>query len=339
MPGLGQAQRVLRRCLVSLSVASLAVPVLAHAQPAEEAVRIQYTAPLACPDAASFAAQLRERTARGRFAELGELARTFDVELVADAQGFAGNVEFLDDSGAKVSRHVHGEQCEAVVESLALITALALDAALQSEAAEPAPSPPEPPAAPPAPPLAPAQQTSLPPRVTQRWLRGARIGALAGYGSASSAPRVGLLGQLDFRSGSALRLLAHYAWHELTVDAGRSASLHRMGVETSLCPWRLRRGTLSVSPCAAIDFGSLRAGGVPSEQLTSTSAEAIWWASVGAQLGLSWEPDGPFWFELRAAAEFPLRAGYQFTFENPHVIAYQVPYFSGWGGLAAGVRF
>jgi len=46
-----------------------------------------------------------------RFAGPNELARTFDVELSADAQGFTGDLEFLDDSGAKVSRHVHGEQC------------------------------------------------------------------------------------------------------------------------------------------------------------------------------------------------------------------------------------
>jgi len=113
------------------------MPVPARAEGTEEtAVRIQYRAPTACPDAASFMAQLRERTARGRFAEPNELARTFDVELSADAQGFTGDLEFLDDSGAKVSRHVHGEQCAAVVSSLALITALALDAAVPSNAGE-----------------------------------------------------------------------------------------------------------------------------------------------------------------------------------------------------------
>ena len=336
-----------RRWLVRVSVAggvSLAVPVPARAQAVEQALRIQYTAPEACPDAARFAAELRQRTPRGRFAEPGELARTFDVELSADAQGFSGNLQFSGDAGARVSRHVHGEQCDAVVSSLALITALAIDATLAGEDSEPAAPalPPklavEPPAQPGPAPATPSH--SSPTRVTKRRaLEGVRLGVLAGYGASSSAPVLGVLGQLDFRRSLSLRLMAHYAWHEFTVDAGRSAQLQRLGLETGVCLRRFRRAAFSAVPCATVDLGSLRAAGVPSERLSSTRNETIWWGSVGVQLALSWEPDAPFWLELRAAGELPLRAGYQFTFENPHAIAYQVPYVSGWGGVAAGVRF
>ena len=344
---LGQAAPVHWRWLVWVSVASgvsFALPTPARAQAVEQALRIQYTAPDTCPDAASFAAQLRQRTARGRFAEPGELARTFDVELSADAQGYSGNVEFLGDGGAKVSRHVHGEQCDAVVSSLALITALAVDATLPSEDSEPVakaeePTPALQPSAEPSPaPVTPTQ--SSPSSVTsRRALEGVRLGVLAGYGGTSSAPVLGLLGQLDFRSSFSLRLMAHYGWHEFTVDPGRSAHLQRLGLETGACLRRFRRAAFSAVPCATVDLGSLQAGGVPSERLDSTRDQTIWWASVGVQLALSWEPDAPFWVELRAAGELPLRAGYQFTFENPHAIAYQVPYVSGWGGVATGVRF
>ncbi len=136
-------------------------------------MRVQYGAPASCPDAESFATQLRERTQRGRLAEPNELARTFSVTLAADAQGFSGEVEFLDESGAKVNRRVHGEQCEAVVSSLALITALALDATLRSEDGEgvPASAPPDPPRIPQVSP-APIDAThASPTRVTQRGLR------------------------------------------------------------------------------------------------------------------------------------------------------------------------
>lgn len=68
--------------LVTLSAATL------HAEPSEDAVRFQYAAPDECPDATSSAAQVRQRTARGRGAEPSELARTFDVRLAADARGF-----------------------------------------------------------------------------------------------------------------------------------------------------------------------------------------------------------------------------------------------------------
>jgi hypothetical protein len=314
-----------------------------RAQSGEEPVRLQYRAPAECPDAASFADRVRERTARGRFAEPGELAHLFDVKLAADAQGYSGDVEFLDDGGARVSRHVHGEQCEAVASSLALITALALDATLPSEPSEPlaAPAPPvsAPPRAPAPPPAAAARPAESPSRVTQSTVRGARVGVLAGYGTAIGAPQLGLLGQLDFRSGLALRLTAHYAWRERAVDAGSSASLRLSGFETAVCPWHFRRRTLGVTPCAALDLGWLRAAGVPSEQLSSAHEETIWWASLGAQLALAWEPRAPFWVELRAAADFPLRAGYQFTFENPARTAYQVPYLAGSVAIVSGVRF
>lgn len=328
------------RWLVLLSVIAFAAP--ARAQPSEEAVRIRYRAPSACPDAQSFAAQLRERTQRGRFAEPSELARTFGVTLTAEAEGFSGEVEFLDESGARVNRRVHGEQCEAVVSSLALITALALDATLRTEdgaAATPAPAP-EPPLAAKIeaePPIAAPEKS--PSRVTQRGVRAVRAGVQGAYGRPLSAPRLGVLGELEFRSGLSLRLTAHYAWHEIDVDTGRSANLRLMGVETSLCPWRLAWGVLALTPCAALDLGALRAAGVASAQLTTPGSETIWWASVGGQLALTFRPRSPFWAELRGAAEFPLRAGYQFTFENPNQIAYDVPVVSGWGGIASGVRF
>jgi hypothetical protein len=338
-----RAARVTRTWLVSMWVATHTGSV--GAQPREEAVRLQYLAPTECPDVASFERQVRERTPNGRFAEPSELARTFNVRLQADQRGYSGEVDFVDDNGTKVSRQVHGEQCDAVVGGLALITALALDATLRSQDSEPSapttqvaeapPSPPEPKAQAPTP----SEQSHSHSVASERWLEAVRVGVLAGYGNAVSAPRLGFLGQLDFRSGLAVRLSAHYAAEELAVDPGRSARLRRLGLETSVCPWSLRRGALSLAPCVAVDLGSLRAAGVPSEQLTTTRAETLWWASLGAQLGLSWQPTARFWLELRAAAEFPLQAGHRFTFEDPAQTAYEVPALAGWGAFATGVRF
>ena len=314
-------------------------------QPVEEAVRLQYQAPEQCPDAATFAAQVRSRTLRGRFADTNELARTFAVELSADAQGFSGELEFLDESGATVSRRVHGEQCDAVVSSLALVTALALDVKLQSGQADSVAAPAQPADATPLPaPRAPTKALAQSTRSSAsagaaRSLRAARIGALAGYGSAIRGPQLGLLGQLDFARNWALRLSAHYGWQEHVAATGRSASLQLSGLAFSVCPWRFRRGAVAVAPCAALDLGWLRAAGVASEQLTSTRTETIWWTSLGAQLGLSWEPDPSFWLELRGALEFPLRAGYRFTFDNPSEIAFEVPSVAGSAAIAAGVRF
>jgi hypothetical protein len=78
---------------------------------------------------------------------------------------------------------------------------------------------------------------------------------------------------------------------------------------------------------------------VQSSRLTSVRADAIWWAAVGAQLAVALEPAGPWWVELRATGELPLRAGYEFTFDNPHAVAYQVPDFAGNLEISGGVRF
>lgn len=336
---MSQAARVRWRWQLLVSV--VAFPAPAFAQPSEDAVRIKYDAPANCPDAASFTSQLRERTQRGRLAEPGELARTFSVTLAADAQGFSGEIEFSDESGATVNRRLHGEECGAVVSSLALITALALDATLRSEdtdAVTPSPST-ELPRIPEDPPRPADVREKSPPRVTQYAVRAVRAGVQGAYGGTLSAPRLGVLGELEFRRGVSLRLTAHYAWHELQVDAERSASLRLMGMETSLCPWRVAWGALALTPCAAVDLGALRAAGVPSAQLTAAGDDSIWWASVSAQFALSFRPSSPFWVELRGVAEFPLRAGYRFTFENPSQTAYQVPAVTGWGGIATGVRF
>ena len=330
-----------RSWLALLALVTCAAP--ARAQPSAEAVRLQYAAPAACPDATRFVEQVRERTPRWRLAEPGELARTFTITVVADARGFSGNIELLDESGTSVSRRVPGEQCDAVVSSLALITALSLDASLRSDEDEPAAaaaSPPPTAATPPTPKVPPASSGPVSPtRVMRRSLDSARVGLLAGYGSAQTGVRLGLVGELVWRSALALRLTAHYSWHELTVDAGRSAKLRAPGLAASLCPRRFRSGAWVLAACAAFDLGSLRAVGVRSERLTSVRADAIWWASAGAELGVAWEPGPPFWVELRGAVEFPLRAGYQFRFENPSALAYRVPYVAGSAAIVSGLRF
>lgn len=340
-----------RPWLAALALVTCATTTPAMSAPAtapSEGLRLEYSAPDACPGAEAFAVQLRDRTSRVRFAEPGELARTFVVSLRAEPPGYTGSVEFLDDTGESVSRRVHGERCEAVVSSLALITALALDATLRVEEAEAVPAEPAPPAVPvaseapvvsavPAPRPAPAP--ALAPAVKERSLEGARVGLLGGYGSALGGARAGLLAELDWKTGLALRLSAHYDWHEAALDEGRSARLRQQGLELSVCRRRWRLSVLAIAPCAAVDFGSLRAEGVRSDRLTSVRADVIWWSALALQLGVAYEPPVPVWVELQLAAQVPLRAGYRFIFDSPRGVAYEVPFLAGSGALAAGVRF
>jgi hypothetical protein len=315
----------------------------AQAEPQEEAVRFQYDAPAACPDAASFTARVRQRTPRGRDAVAGELARAFNVHVTTDPRGFVGTIEFLDDAGAQVNRRVGGEQCEPVVDSLALITALALDATLHAQEPTEAeiPEPAKPVAAEPVPVPLPARvaaPTAPPLRSAERWLRSARIGLLGGYDTNIEALRFGLLGQLDWRSDWSVRIAAHFAASERTVDAGRRAQLRIVGLESSGCYGLLRSDDFVVSPCVWLDLGSLRAAGQKSEQLPTARGDSIFWASAGPELRLAWEPEAPFWLELRGDLGFPLVAR-RFTFHEPAAPVYEVPRFTQAFGVAGGLRF
>ncbi|HEY6079683.1 MAG TPA: hypothetical protein VIW29_12800 [Polyangiaceae bacterium] len=320
-----------------------AAPAFAQTPSPEEPIRFEYAAPAACPDQAAFTARVRERTQRGRVAEPSELARRFSVRISADGGGFGGELEFLDDSGASVSRRVEGEQCDAVVTSLALITALALDASLRSEADEsgaelaatPTPaSQPLPPSLPRPPPPAPAVPAHPSPSRLS-----ARAGAAMGYDSALGALTWGLLGQLDWRRTWSFRLTAHLASAARTVDE-RRAELRLMGVELSVCPRLLHGWGAALYACGALDLGSLSAEGIEGGGLVSVNSSTIFWAAAGPGVRLAWEPEAPLWVELQGRVAVPL-VSHEFVFEQPPASAYLVEpaNVTAGAGVAAGVRF
>lgn len=341
----------MRRLLVagSLCVAR------AHAQAgAEDAVRLQYTAPLECPDSAAIMARVRARTDRGRLAEPGELARVFALRIESDpGGGFWGTIEFLDDAGSSVSRRVHGGECDEVVSSLALITALALDASLSDEKSDVAHTAP-PTALLPEPRIAaePARPMALAPSGEKRQGRGpsGRVGAAGGYAFMLDAFSTAVLGQLDFPvegsslvDGFALRLNAHHESGDREVAPGRRANLRLLGLAASACPRarRLSLWNLRLYPCLVLDLGSLRGRGLQSQQLTFPSSKTIFWLAWAAELRLAWEPRGPFWLELDGWAGTPLIA-HRFVFNQPHVEVFELKAgrsLHGGVAVATGVRF
>jgi hypothetical protein len=327
-------------------VAALVVSAPATAEQPEEAIRFNYDAPAECPNLVAFTARVRERTARGRLAEPGELARTFTLVLRSDTDGYAGSIEFLDETGQPVQRKLHGEQCDSVVSGLALITALSLDSSLrvdeprdESGAAVAEPAAEVPPSESPQPAAVAAPRKSPPAPAVPRSLSRARLGVAAGYDSATAAPRFGLLGELDWRSGLGLRLTAHYGTSQVVVDRDHQVDLRLLGLETALCAFRARLGALWLVPCANLDVGTLRAAGVASDVVTKPSNRTIAWAAAGAEARVAYEPEAPWWVELRGGLQVPLRASHRFDFEKPTVTGYRVPYYQASGAIALGWCF
>lgn len=342
-PGLAVAALAFWSLSTSVEPAS-AQPASAQPGP-EEAVRFRYEAPIGCPDVAVFTDRVRQRTSRGREARAEELARTFALSISPAASGFLGTIEFLDDAGAPVSRRVHGEECDPVVSSLALITALALDATLREQPAlgveQPAPArTADPPPARQPTPASPRPSAPLAPRRARGapLLVSARVGASLAHESLLGTPVLGLLGQLDFRSDWSLRLLAHYENSTIEVDTGREVSVRVIGLETSVCPLRAHVDDFSFYPCASFDIGSLRAAGERSSALPWVHTSTLLWASLGPELRLAWEPAAALWLELRGATGVPL-VWHTFELQNPQQTALDVRGITFQGGFSGGVRF
>jgi hypothetical protein len=89
-----------------------------------EPIRIAYDASPGCPDAVAFAARVKTRSSRVRFAEPGESARTFAVTLV-DGSPATGELNIVDGGHVDSPRSVHAETCADAADAMALIVTLA----------------------------------------------------------------------------------------------------------------------------------------------------------------------------------------------------------------------
>lgn len=116
-------RRTAATSLLLLAVTGL--PSLASAQP--EHIRIQFSAPKSCPDGTAFTRALRQRTGRFQLGSGVEQTRVFVVTITAADPLFAGRLEIQGPGTGASVRNVSGYTCDAVMEALALMTALAID--------------------------------------------------------------------------------------------------------------------------------------------------------------------------------------------------------------------
>lgn len=82
-----------------------------------------------CPGPRDFDASVRERIRRGRLAEDGQPAREYRVQIRAVGSRFVARLEFTEPNGASRTREVASETCADAASAIALVTALAIDAA------------------------------------------------------------------------------------------------------------------------------------------------------------------------------------------------------------------
>jgi hypothetical protein len=330
-----------RGCLL-VSVCALLSSGAAAEQPYETPVRIEYAAPGGCPDEAELTSRIRQRLARARFAEPGEMARTFRLRVTSRPDRSLAQVEFVDADGTHVSRAIGAKTCDEVVNAIALVTALAMDARASDE------TPPEPVAAPPPPEPAPAPVAPSPaplpapptrarePESRLRWDAGAGVGLATGY-APEPAAGLHLFGEVAADQG-ALRLSAAHA-DSGTITAGADRTRFRFwGGRLEGCPLRFALAEpIALSPCAGLDAGALRGEGLPGPGVVVTrEATELWLAAVAvarAQLGV----EDFLLIEAQIDVRFPLLR-HEFVLETPDRRVHEVPALALGAALAVGFR-
>ena len=329
-----------RIALAQLGLAGCCFARVAGAEGASEPVELRYAAPSVCPTEEQFTWQVTSRVAEVRAPRDDEIPRVFAARIELTPEGAIGRLTITEPSGEESSRLVESENCEDLVEALALVVALAIDphASLQSPKPPPEPPPeplpePEPPPPPPAPPPQPPAEpvewqaevlvhAILAAGLAPGPLPGARIGA--GFGTTSPGWLL-----------PSVRVSVALTTERTFVEEAGSASFRWTALSLEACPLQvpLLPRVVSVRPCAVGEWGWVQATGA--EIVDSRSVSARWLAAGGlASLGVS--PGRLLRFEARASAISPITRDRFFLGTE---LAHRHPPFAWRTEIGFGVRF
>jgi hypothetical protein len=345
-----------RRSLVAVALAS-GVSLSVRKAAADEAVRLDYRAPVECPDAPVFIERVRKRVPSARMAAPDELAREVVVVVSMDEEGFMARLDFVDVHGETITRTLSGKACDEVVSGIALVTALALEVQreLSNRALDSAP--PVPPASPgdtmvegatPAPPAPAASETVNPPALPgperassppprprlkpPRFLHGTGVGGGNAWFVAPGTPAVfDAVFRLAHTSLTGSLRAGFRGWVSSVTVGGRSADF--LGYTGSLegCPvvWP-RVGRVRFEPCVGTTLGVLEGEGDQSDQLAITESSRIFWADVRGIARLRLALTRLVELEGQGELGVPLRT-HRFLFQNPEQTVFEVPRIGlGW---------
>src|SRR5579883_1025485 len=285
-----------------------------------------YEAPATCPPRAEFARRLRGRL--GPAQGPGQPPRVLQVRIETGRDGrYVGTVSLTPAGGRSTAKALSGNDCDGLVDALALVSALALRSdAEPTDSAPPEPPAPPAPARPAAPPPAPPAGPPAPAAPASRWA--VEVGALVASGPAPSAILSGVVGvgwsgrragvldpavALDLAAGASPDL----------AETGGTASFAWFDARADLCALGVALGPgAEVRGCLLGDAGVLRASGSNTAAPASSSRG---WLSLGASARLEVAVGDRFGIHLAAAVEAPLRRdryafGSSDFFEVPAVV-------------------
>lgn len=346
---LSSPTRSVRRFAVSaLFVALAVVGDSLFAAPSEtEPLRVELTAPEACPTRPTLFERVRSHTARIREAAEGEKARALRVAIAPDGGGFVAGLRLADD-GEVLERRVPGKTCEEVLAAVALITALMIDplaSAVPTDAGGPETGAAPPPRVRPSPePMLPAEIDAAeppPPRARTRVSAGVSLEAY-GLGELVFGRSIWIEGALAMRASPALRLRLART-QSFTEERDRRPAFFQLttvGLDGCLTALRSRpeldqeRSTLELRPCAQVAGGVIEGS---SSAFGSVNRIPRPWLSLGAMLQGRWRFLGPLELEAALGLSIPfIRDNFFFL---PQIDVYRAPGAVLLGNVGVGTTF
>jgi hypothetical protein len=329
---------------------------------AGEKVRIHYDAPPECPNLEAFLTEVRSRLGAEWEAAPNELARTIYVIVSRQGPKYLGRIEFVDAREQRITRAIFGEKCETVVEGVALVTVLAIQARVEealshskpvASAAEGPEKPESPGGTKPA--AATGTQRRETPSKSPRTSRspvptsrkaaaislhsGARGSVATGIGP-SAALGAGLffgaeIGKVTVRAG--------FDWRQTGIHTadGLKSRFRLLSGRGDVCPFRVEWAPkLTFFPCASLEVGSLQGEGFndPPRVVNSKRGSTLW-LTPGAELGIALSLS-PVFFELQAQGGVPLNQHrFFYATGSGTATAHRVPFYTLGGNIGIGVRF
>jgi hypothetical protein len=342
------ADSCLARAALALLAGAALVTVPARAQqvgsPRTEAVRLEYRAPGGCPDERAFFELVRSRTESARFARPDEIARTLHVSVEVGVAQTIARMRYVDAQGNEITREVPGESCKEVVEGMALVAALAIEArvAPRTSAATGSTPPPRPRAERASKTRKPAQEGARPAperleaTVSSRWDIGLE---LQGGTGPSPEPLLGLGAFADLRPQGAewtARLTLELSSSEAEAQGGQ-VEFQRLAARIDACPLLIEPSrSLALLACGGLEGGRLRGQGVKSRRIAEPEEAAILWAAALLLARAQLDIQELLVLEARGEFSAPL-VRHRFVLERPRFEVHEIPWL-GWG-LALGIAF
>jgi hypothetical protein len=323
---------------------------------ASDSVRIDYEAPGTCPAATSLHDAIRAQTKHFQLAQGEVWTRRFEISIRDEGEGFVGALTVHAQGAASERRELRARSCEEVVETFALILAVAIDPKVAQGSASSATARVEP--TPPVENTAPAPTPSSNVRPVRRELATEQVPApqaisgwtrLVGLGieaQGAIAPQVAPTASAFFeiarqQSGSfgfAARITVFRSQAVTAVDdLGRELSFVWTAGRAEACLTALDEAAhFAIESSVGLEAGVLQAEA--GDSVREGRSESRPWLSPIFSGRLQWIQAKPMLLELRAGVGLPLVRD-EFRLLGPTRVVHKAPFLAGFAGFGLGVQF